>query len=329
MNEFNVEVLSGSSVRLPTAGKYCEADIIVTSPGEDPINNQDLTITENGTYTADEGYTGLGTVTVDVQGGGGGNFDAIWEVDGTTPTEVHSNATSIRPYVFQECPAITVADFPKATSMGEKAFYNSGVIVANFPELLIVPKNAFANCRNLKSANFQKAETIESSAFDYCNVLESIELPEVTKLNADALSDCRKLKRVVLPKVTTLSGYNIMSNCFNLLVVDFHSYAGSFDSQLFYNDYSLKAIILRSETMVTLANASSVFANCYHMSGTYNATYNPYSYKDGVILVPRSIIDTYRKTTNWSQYGTQFRVLEDVTVDGPIMGELDPTKIII
>jgi len=30
------------------------------------IKNQDKTITENGVYTADEGYTGLGEVTVDV-----------------------------------------------------------------------------------------------------------------------------------------------------------------------------------------------------------------------------------------------------------------------
>lgn len=30
------------------------------------INNQDKEITENGTYTADEGYTGLGTVTVNI-----------------------------------------------------------------------------------------------------------------------------------------------------------------------------------------------------------------------------------------------------------------------
>lgn len=33
------------------------------------INNQDKTITENGTYTADTGYTGLGEVTVNVSGG--------------------------------------------------------------------------------------------------------------------------------------------------------------------------------------------------------------------------------------------------------------------
>ena len=44
--------------------------------GGTPINNQDKTITENGTYTADEGFTGLGTVIVDVlsQAGGGGDF---------------------------------------------------------------------------------------------------------------------------------------------------------------------------------------------------------------------------------------------------------------
>lgn len=33
----------------------------------DTINNQNKTITENGTYTADEGYTGLGEVVVNVQ----------------------------------------------------------------------------------------------------------------------------------------------------------------------------------------------------------------------------------------------------------------------
>ena len=34
--------------------------------GGTTINNQDISVTENGTYTADEGYTGLGTVEVNV-----------------------------------------------------------------------------------------------------------------------------------------------------------------------------------------------------------------------------------------------------------------------
>lgn len=36
------------------------------SGGGTTINNQNITVTENGEYTADEGYTGLGTVTVNV-----------------------------------------------------------------------------------------------------------------------------------------------------------------------------------------------------------------------------------------------------------------------
>lgn len=32
------------------------------------INNEDITVTSNGVYTASEGYTGLGEVTVNVSG---------------------------------------------------------------------------------------------------------------------------------------------------------------------------------------------------------------------------------------------------------------------
>lgn len=38
------------------------------------INNQDITVTENGIYTHETGYTGLGTVTVTVSGSGGGDL---------------------------------------------------------------------------------------------------------------------------------------------------------------------------------------------------------------------------------------------------------------
>lgn len=41
------------------------------------VYNQDKTITENGTYTADVGYTGLGIVTVNVESSGGDTVTAI------------------------------------------------------------------------------------------------------------------------------------------------------------------------------------------------------------------------------------------------------------
>lgn len=292
------------------------------------IKNQDITVTENGTYIADEGYTGLGTVTVDVQsGGGGGNLDAIWEVDGTTPTEIHSNATSVRQYAFYKCPAITVADFPKATSMQDSAFEGSRVTVANFPELLSVPQYAFRNCGKLTSVNISNAESVLTNAFRYCYDLASIDLSSATNLGSDVLGECYKLKRLVLPKLTTLGPY-AFEVCKELLSVDFHVFAGGFDTQTFYNCYQLRSIILRSEKMCVI-RSTSAFQNCYHLDGTYHATYNPYAYKDGCIYVPRALINDYKNYTNWSKYATQFRVLEDFTVDGTTMGELDPSKVII
>lgn len=40
----------------------------VDSITKSEIKNQDITITENGTYTAGEGYTGFGSVKVEVEG---------------------------------------------------------------------------------------------------------------------------------------------------------------------------------------------------------------------------------------------------------------------
>lgn len=65
----NIKITNQKGVVLKTKDKLCEEDIVVV-PDEsilgDEINLQDKTITVNGSITADEGYDGLGTVTVAV-----------------------------------------------------------------------------------------------------------------------------------------------------------------------------------------------------------------------------------------------------------------------
>lgn len=46
------------------------------------INNEDITVTQNGVYEAGQGYTGLGTVTVQVSGGVN-NQNKSFSVDGS------------------------------------------------------------------------------------------------------------------------------------------------------------------------------------------------------------------------------------------------------
>lgn len=73
---FNIEVEGGKSVRLPTKGKYCDRDIVVTATGgggtttADPII-EPLEVTENGTYTAPQVVDGYSPITVNVPTGGG------------------------------------------------------------------------------------------------------------------------------------------------------------------------------------------------------------------------------------------------------------------
>lgn len=61
-----IAAFSGTTKTLTTAGKYLEADIVVTDLSE-TVTLQDKSATptqETQTITADAGYTGLGTVTV-------------------------------------------------------------------------------------------------------------------------------------------------------------------------------------------------------------------------------------------------------------------------
>ena len=58
MSEFNIEVQGGSSVRLPTAGKYCEQDIIVTASGGGDSSELENLIDASGVLgTTDETAT--------------------------------------------------------------------------------------------------------------------------------------------------------------------------------------------------------------------------------------------------------------------------------
>ena len=85
----NITVEGGTSVRLPTAGKYCDRDIVITAEGGKPTPTQEKTvdIVENGTHTVvpDDGFA-LSKVTanVNVESSGGATDNGVLPV-GYTP----------------------------------------------------------------------------------------------------------------------------------------------------------------------------------------------------------------------------------------------------
>ena len=71
----------------------------------------------------------------------------------------------------------------------------------------------------------------------------------------------------------------------------------------------------------------STAANTNLFVGNWSGNDGPIMKGEGYIYVPRALVDSYKVATNWSSWATQFRALEDYTVDGTTTGELDETKI--
>ncbi len=229
----------------------------------------------------------------------GKQLDAL--IDGTI-TEVYSGVTSVREKAFYKCETLTSANFPNATAADMEAFRNCTALKSlNFPKVSRIGMHAFRECSNLESASFPSVTIVESYAFYLCTGLTSVELPNATRIGMCALGSC-KLTSIDLPNVTSI------------------------DSDVFLYCGKLTSVILRSQNMCKLSNKSA-FSNCYHILGTVHSTHNPNGDKDGYFYVPRALVEDYKVATNWSTYATQFRALEDYTVDGTITGELDPNKI--
>ena len=232
MSEHNITVTGGTSIRLPTAGKYCDRDIVITA-----------------------------------EGGGGGGDDMAGALADRTITEFSSSkATKIGDYAFRTCTKLTTVNAPNATSVGEYSFQG-------------------------------------------CSVLASVNLPMVESLGTYAFNQCTKLKSIVLPSLTS-SLTNAFRDTQYIETIDLGANFASIPANMFYGCRGLKALILRSQTMVTLANTSA-FTTCYRILGTKNAGFNPNGEILGFIYVPAALIEEYKAATNWSTFEVNFRAIED------------------
>ena len=163
MSEFNIEVAGGSSVRLPTAGKYCDRDIVITATGGGGggVETQvygflDNTITSiNSDVTTEVAYACRGLSKI--------------------KTVNLPNATSIGTYAFYYATSMTSINAPKVTTLNSYAFYNCSKLTGvNFPLATSVPQNCFYSCGAVKKADLGAAKSIGASAFSYCATLTTL-----------------------------------------------------------------------------------------------------------------------------------------------------------
>lgn len=216
---FNIEVESGSSVRLPTKGKYCDRDIVITATGGTEDLNDVLTEQETLIANLQEILR-----SKSVSGGSGDNtFNAfiegtLEEVDCDALTTVRAyffysnaglkrvtlkNATEFEGNNFRYCDALEYLDLPSAIKAGTYFCANSNALVsAVFPKLTTVDNYAFQSAGGVKKLDFHALTATGSNAFRYCSALETLILRK-----SDGITTCSNSAVLAGSAIASGKGY--------------------------------------------------------------------------------------------------------------------------
>ncbi len=186
-----IEVEGGKSVRLKTAGKYCDRDIVVTAKGGASGENKlaqiiDRTVTE---ITAED-LAGV--------------------------TKIGDNA-------FKSCNKLIHVSFPYETTIVGNGAFQDCTALENLPitnNVKEIGNNAFNKCQKITRIIIpDKVTRLTSSAFQYCINADTVIIGSgVTTIDGYAFADCRVLKSVTVkaempPKLSSSSFNNVPSDC--------------------------------------------------------------------------------------------------------------------
>ena len=223
---------------------------------------------------------------------------------------IETNATSIGDWAFHYCDSLSQVSLPMCGYIGVDAFFDCRSLKqVSLPVCSYIGSYAFQDCHSLSKISLPVCESIEERAFGFCSSLKQVSLPVCSYIGVDAFSSCRSLSQISLPMCSYIGtgaflrcislsqislptcesiGYIAFLSCWSLAQASLPvcSYIGEY---AFYNCYSLSRITIGYSGVCSL-DGTSVFDGTKITSSR------------GSIYVPASLVNSYKKATNWSYY---------------------------
>lgn len=182
-----------------------------------------------------------------------------------------------------------------------------------YSEVTKIGRYGLAGKPNLVSVTLPNVTYIDYQGLSYNPSLKNVSIPNVKNLDVYVFYNNTGLESISLPKASYIAG-NSFNGCTSLKYADVY-FVSAISGNAFANCVELKTLVIRAVLFMTSISNTTAFTNTPIESGT------------GYIYVPRQHIENYKTATNWVTFASQFRVLEDYTVDGTIEGELDWDKV--
>ena len=154
-----------------------------------------------------------------------------------------------------------------ASFVYSSAFEYKLVETVDLPNCLYIGSNAFYYCASLTTVNLPACTTLYDYAFRYCGNLSSVSLPNVVRMSGYCFANCVSLQTISLPKCSYVSRYAFW-NCTNLKTI----YMGT------------------ARSVVATMTQSNALSDCSALQSIY---------------VPASLVDAYKKASNWSYYSSK------------------------
>ena len=291
---------NGTTIVSPDEGYAALNSVEINVEVESNLQDKDVEINENGvtTVTADEGFDGLNSVEIvtNVSSSGDATIgDGL--ISGTLSEYASDNLTSIREYAFYYNSNIAAITTPNVKSISKYAFYKTTYLqTITIPSVTSIREQAFYNSA-VKEINVPVLTTLGDKAFYGCSLLTTFNAPLIETLGSNAFQNCSKLQTVHIPNIKSISHY-CFSNCSKLASIDLHN-CTEINHYAFQSCNALAALILRSSTLCTLG--------VYVFSST-----SPIALGTGYIYVPSALLEDYKTATNWSDYASQFKSIEEL-----------------
>ncbi len=223
-----VSLESAGSLGVEVLYKVDKLKDVVNLRVSGPMNDQDWATLSN-----------MSAVNIDLSGATSGNM----------PSNVFESKTNLRTFLFPQ----------GVTSIGEKAFYRSGLTEVEIPATVrSVGSNCFCYCPNLVNVDWKATANISDYCFYGSKQLASVTIADgASSIGQYSFKDCTKLAEIFLPATLNKIDYEAFYNCEQLAEVIFPESLTTIGTRAFYSCNLTKLILPDS---VTLLNGSA-FAN--------------------------------------------------------------------